>query len=127
MKLQKKKSHLPNRKRHRILCPAPATRKLAEELSVPLEQVTGSGPKGQVLREDLIQYVKGAMLSSGKASSAAKKPAEVVFSKEDRREPLLGIKRIMFETMTYSHQNLPALYYFGKGESGAACEIAGGV
>ena len=86
---------------------APATRKLAAELGIPLDQVTGTGQKAQILREDLIEHIKVAMSSLQPTNSQTKPSMEVAFSKEDRREPLLGIKRIMFETMTYSHQNMP--------------------
>ena len=86
---------------------APATRKLAEELGIPLDRVTRTGKKAQILREDLIEHIKVAMSSPKETASRVKPSVEVVFSEEDRREPLLGIKRIMFETMTYSHQNLP--------------------
>ena len=86
---------------------APATRKLAEELAIPLEKLSGTGDKGQILREDVVKYIKAAMDSPQKTDSFTKKPEKTIFSKEDRREPLIGIKRIMFDTMTYSKQTIP--------------------
>jgi pyruvate dehydrogenase E2 component (dihydrolipoyllysine-residue acetyltransferase) len=47
----------------------PAVRKLAREFGVALEQVSGSGPRGRVLKEDLQQFVQKAL--SGKPATAA--------------------------------------------------------
>ncbi|MDH3992584.1 MAG: 2-oxo acid dehydrogenase subunit E2 [Gammaproteobacteria bacterium] len=47
----------------------PAVRKLARELGVQLEQVSGSGPRGRVVKEDLQQFVRKA-LSEGASATA---------------------------------------------------------
>lgn len=86
---------------------APPTRKLAEELGIPLERVKGTGQQGQITREDLLQHIKGTVDSKKTSTIQTKKPMEVAFEEEDRREPVRGVKRIMFETMSYSNQNLP--------------------
>lgn len=63
----------------------PAVRKLAREFGVPLDQVTGSGPRGRVLKEDLQGFVQKALSSKspGQAVAGAGIPAiaEVDFSK----------------------------------------------
>ncbi len=48
----------------------PAVRQLAREFGVELSAVTGSGPKGRILKEDVQQYVKG-MLQQGPQTAAA--------------------------------------------------------
>jgi pyruvate dehydrogenase E2 component (dihydrolipoamide acetyltransferase) len=48
---------------------SPAIRKFARELGVDLNQVSGSGRKGRITREDVQQFVKGVM--SGQAAPAA--------------------------------------------------------
>ena len=40
---------------------SPSIRKFARELGVDLARVTGSGPKGRILREDVHAFVKGVM------------------------------------------------------------------
>ena len=40
---------------------SPGVRRFARELGVPLGQVTGSGPKGRILKEDIHGFVKQAM------------------------------------------------------------------
>ena len=47
----------------------PAVRKLAREFGVALDQVSGSGPRGRVLKEDLQQFVQKAL--SGKPAAPA--------------------------------------------------------
>ncbi|WP_355659719.1 dihydrolipoyllysine-residue acetyltransferase [Halomonas salifodinae] len=49
----------------------PAVRLLARELGVDLTQVTPSGPKGRILKEDLHGYVKQVIANQGKAQAAA--------------------------------------------------------
>ena len=84
---------------------APATRRLAGELNIDLKSVKASGSAGQVTREDLINHVKSA-LKSPVAAGTASFPfeGEVV---ETGREPLRGIRRVMFETMSLSKQTIP--------------------
>jgi pyruvate dehydrogenase E2 component (dihydrolipoamide acetyltransferase) len=48
---------------------SPSVRKFARELGVDLSRVTGSGPKGRILQEDVQGYVKQVM--SGEAPGAA--------------------------------------------------------
>ena len=105
--LTSKKISTPSELKKGVLLAAPPTRKLAGELDISLEQVKGTGERGQIIRDDLIQHIKETMSSKKVSSTPMKQALGVAFEKEDRREPLLGIKRIMFETMTYSNQNLP--------------------
>lgn len=53
----------------------PAVRLLARELGVDLTQVSGSGPRGRILKEDLQNFVKQVMQQNRSASAAA--PAAV--------------------------------------------------
>ncbi|MBH8581768.1 dihydrolipoyllysine-residue acetyltransferase [Bisbaumannia pacifica] len=49
----------------------PAVRMLARELGVDLTQVTPSGPKGRIVKEDLHGYVKQVIANQGKGQAAA--------------------------------------------------------
>ncbi len=60
----------------------PLVRRLAQELGVDIDALTGSGPQGRITEQD----VRGAAA-----------PAE------GRREPIRGIKRQMFEHLTKAH------------------------
>ena len=48
----------------------PAVRKLAREFGVDLGQVTGSGPRGRVLKEDLQQFVQQSLRSQSRTGAA---------------------------------------------------------
>jgi pyruvate dehydrogenase E2 component (dihydrolipoamide acetyltransferase) len=50
---------------------SPSVRKLARELGVDLARVTGSGPKGRVLQEDVQRFVKDVMRGEAPGASAA--------------------------------------------------------
>jgi pyruvate dehydrogenase E2 component (dihydrolipoamide acetyltransferase) len=47
---------------------SPSVRAFARELGVDLGRVTGSGPKGRILKEDIQQFVKSELASPGKAA-----------------------------------------------------------
>jgi len=48
---------------------SPSVRKFARELGVDVRQVTGTGPKGRITREDIAAFVKGVM--TGQAAPGA--------------------------------------------------------
>jgi pyruvate dehydrogenase E2 component (dihydrolipoamide acetyltransferase) len=67
----------------------PLVRRLAEELGVDLATLSGTGPQGRITEED----VRGA--APGQAQ---------------RREPIRGIKRQMFEHLTRAHEIPPVTW-----------------
>jgi pyruvate dehydrogenase E2 component (dihydrolipoamide acetyltransferase) len=67
----------------------PLVRRLAIELGVDLATVNGTGPQGRITEED----VRGG----GATASAA----------GERREPIRGVKRQMFEHLTRAHREIP--------------------
>jgi pyruvate dehydrogenase E2 component (dihydrolipoamide acetyltransferase) len=67
----------------------PLVRRLAEELGVDLATISGTGPQGRITEED----VRG----SGPDST-------------QRREPIRGIKRQMFEHLTRAHEIPPVTW-----------------
>ncbi|MDP2369609.1 dihydrolipoyllysine-residue acetyltransferase [Rhodoferax sp.] len=58
---------------------SPSVRKFARELGVPLEELTGSGPKGRITQDDVQSFTKsvmsGALQTKAIAASAPKAPA----------------------------------------------------
>jgi pyruvate dehydrogenase E2 component (dihydrolipoamide acetyltransferase) len=70
----------------------PLVRRLASELGVDLGGIAGTGPQGRITEDDV----------RGGASPAApeKHPSE-------RREPIRGVKRQMFEHLTRAHLEIP--------------------
>jgi pyruvate/2-oxoglutarate dehydrogenase complex dihydrolipoamide acyltransferase (E2) component len=66
----------------------PLVRKIAHELAVDLDSLTGTGPQGRITEED----VRGA-----------------AGPREGRREPLRGVRRLIAEHMTRAHREVPAV------------------
>jgi len=69
----------------------PLVRRLAQELGVELESLTGTGPQGRITEQD----VRGA---AGGAEPG-----------EGRREPLRGVRRLIAEHMARAHREVPAV------------------
>ena len=76
----------------------PLVRKVAQELSVELAGVTGTGPQGRVTEEDVRAVTSGHVPAPGTATGA-----------EGTRVPLRGIRRQMFEHLTRAHREIPAV------------------
>jgi pyruvate/2-oxoglutarate dehydrogenase complex dihydrolipoamide acyltransferase (E2) component len=66
----------------------PLVRKIAQELGVDLDSLTGTGPQGRITEED----VRGAAAP-----------------REGRREPLRGVRRLIAEHMSRAHREVPAV------------------
>lgn len=70
----------------------PPVRKLARKLDVELGAVQGTGPRGQVLRNDVIHAAEGPPSPAREA---------------ERREPLRGVRRLIAERMADAHRIIP--------------------
>lgn len=80
----------------------PATRKMARELGINLNQVSGTGPEGRVTKMDLQQFQgksEGALANLGRSSAPV--------SREDERVALRGIRRKIAQNMMISKQHVP--------------------
>jgi len=66
----------------------PLVRRIAQELGVDLDSLTGTGPEGRITEED----VRGTAGPS-----------------EGRREPLRGVRRVIAEHMARAHREVPAV------------------
>lgn len=69
----------------------PPVRKLARKLDIDLSALRGTGPRGRVLREDVI------------AAAESPSPAR----RSERREPLRGVRRLIAERMSDAHRIVP--------------------
>ncbi len=74
----------------------PLVRRLAQELNVDLEQLTGTGPQGRLTEKDVREAATSERLTPGDVP-------------EGRREPLRGVRRLIAEHMARAHKEVPAV------------------
>ncbi len=102
---------------------SPAIRRFARELGVDIGQVTGSGPKGRILKEDVQQFVKTALAggarpaATGAGLSLPQMP-EVDFSQfgEIEAQPLGRIKKISGAHLHRSWITVPHVTQFDESD-----------
>lgn len=76
---------------------APATRQRARELGIALESVTGTGPGGRIMPEDLEAHMAPSRVDEGE-----ERVAEV---------PITGLRRRIAEKMEQAHRQIPQITY----------------
>lgn len=100
---------------------SPAVRRISRELGVDLTQVTGSGPKGRILKEDVQCFVKGTLANikevSNQNPSQPKMPA-IDYSKFGEIEtcPLSRIKILAGANLQRSWQAVPLVTQFDEAD-----------
>ena len=98
----------------------PAVRKLAREFSVDLGQVTGSGARGRIVKEDLHAYVKSALKAMPSSSTGGSLVGGIPiipgidFSKfgETDSQPRGRVDKLTAANMTRSWLNVPHVTQF---------------
>ena len=91
---------------------APATRRLARELGVALEQVEGSGPGGRVLADDVRRAAEGeAEAAEGDAGEARGARPDFERWGEVERQPLRSVRRTIARRMAESWRQVPQVMH----------------
>ncbi|MBM3450169.1 MAG: 2-oxo acid dehydrogenase subunit E2 [Armatimonadetes bacterium] len=104
---------------------APAVRKLAAELGIPLEALRGSGPQGRIMFEDVRNYAAKAGAPVAKPVASAPTPAAPAISVatgasgDTDRVPLRGVRRRGVEAMLKSVQSIPHVTGFQEFDASA--------
>jgi len=80
---------------------APAVRARARALGIDLATITGSGPQGRVLHDDLDHHLAGATA----------RPAAAVVAVAPRTEAVRGLRRRIAERLTASWTQIPHITY----------------
>jgi pyruvate dehydrogenase E2 component (dihydrolipoamide acetyltransferase) len=98
----------------------PAVRKMARELGADLEKVSGTGPKGRIIKEDLQSFVKSALAASSSSVSGTGIPAipAIDFAKfgDIELQPLSKIHKLTIENMQRSWLNVPHVTQFDEAD-----------
>lgn len=78
----------------------PAARRLAQEQGIDLRTLQGTGPRGTIVTQDVLQALKNQTLQSEEKSDFTEK------SPLEGYEPLMGARKSMAKLMTKSHQEV---------------------
>jgi len=86
-------------------------RKLAEELGVNLAQVSGTGPNGRIVEEDVRATASGARAAApAPAVATAEWPAPAKPGADEETVPVTSIRRTIAQRMTASAFSAPAAW-----------------
>jgi pyruvate/2-oxoglutarate dehydrogenase complex dihydrolipoamide acyltransferase (E2) component len=79
----------------------PLVRKVAQELGVDLDGLTGTGPQGRITEEDVRAAASGDVAAEG------------------RTEPLRGVRRVISEHMARAHREVPPVTWVEECDFGS--------
>jgi pyruvate dehydrogenase E2 component (dihydrolipoamide acetyltransferase) len=88
---------------------SPLAKKVAAEAGVDLKGLTGSGPGGRIIRDDVLASSKSAPTqAAAKAPTAQPKPIQA--ATEDKRIPLSGMRKAIANRLLESKTTIPHFY-----------------
>ncbi len=101
-----------------ILVPAsPSVRRLARELGIAIEHVTGSGHAGRILEEDVKAFAKRVITGSAGPRIGGMRPLpDFARWGEIERKEMTAIRRKIAESMTYSWSTIPHVTNFDSAD-----------
>ncbi|MCG6868361.1 MAG: dihydrolipoyllysine-residue acetyltransferase [Gammaproteobacteria bacterium] len=106
-----------DRERFRKAHASPAVRRFARELGADLGHVSGTGPKGRILKSDVQEHVKHAMVSGGGGLSVDEVP-EIDFSAfgEVETRPLTRINKLTGRKLHRNWVRVPHVTQFDQAD-----------
>ena len=93
---------------------SPLARKIAEDMGIDYrsEEITGSGPGGRIVKEDVIAYDQ--MKQKGEKKTAASQPEGIAVKSSSK---LAGLRKVVAERMSYSKSNIPHIVLNAKSDA----------
>ena len=116
IKSENEKSQSSKQSNHDVHA-SPAVRRLARELEVNLQQISGSGDKGRITKEDLKRHLSGGSAGGNAGFSLPKAPA-IDFAKfgEIESKPLSKIQKISGANLHRNWVSIPHVTQFGEAD-----------
>ncbi len=99
---------------------APSTRRLAREMGVDLKQVSGSGPHGRVMKEDV-----QAWTGSAAPASARSVPSGATFRGSEERVAFRGLRKKISEKMRQSKDHAAHFTYVEEADATELVRLRG--
>lgn len=102
----------------------PLARRLADENGVDLNQVTGTGPRGQITKED----VEAAIANPGSSARAAVPPLAPASTAQPDRQPIevipmAGVRNVIAQRMSASSQQTASVTLTAEADATALVEL----
>ncbi|MEN8241953.1 MAG: dihydrolipoamide acetyltransferase family protein [Chloroflexota bacterium] len=101
---------------------SPLARKIAKDKSVNLTLLSGSGPKGRIIKAD-VEAALNAPQTGTTASPVPSTPADLGPVREDKRVPLTRLRQAIGRRMVDSKQNFPHFYVTSEVDLGPLMEL----
>ncbi len=99
-----------------VAAASPSLRRLARELGVDLLEVTGSGPGGRILKDDLTTYARNVV--AGASTAPPKSPAIEVTENTKwgpiLREPMSRVRQVTARTLSEAWTHIPHVTQYDK-------------
>jgi pyruvate dehydrogenase E2 component (dihydrolipoamide acetyltransferase) len=95
---------------------SPLARKIAAELGVELQQLSGSGPGGRIVRDDVLSAAKTDQKTSRRTSDSARpepvqpQPIQTQAGQAEQRIPLSGMRRTIASRLLEAKTTIPHFY-----------------
>jgi pyruvate dehydrogenase E2 component (dihydrolipoamide acetyltransferase) len=98
----------------------PLVRKLARDLGIELDSVTGTGPEGRILREDVLAAAEAKAVKSGGGPVEEPRPVTLPpmpVSREGERRPMSKLRRTIASNMSRSWSEIPHVTTFDQADA----------
>jgi pyruvate dehydrogenase E2 component (dihydrolipoamide acetyltransferase) len=110
---------------------APSTRRLARESGVDLGRLSGTGPHGRVMREDVETFVRGGLPGSGAGATAGGAPSfkapigrtSIPAGQMEERVPFKGLRKKIAEKMRLSKDHATHFTYVEEADATALVQL----
>lgn len=89
---------------------SPLAKRIAEQHSVDLATLHGSGPHGRIIKQDVLQATHQPSLAAPAPMAPSRAPTLPTITSQDRDIPLSGMRKTIAKRLTESKQQVPHFY-----------------
>lgn len=109
---KEKEEEITKVKRKKILA-SPLAKKLAKEMSIDLSKISGTGPKGRIVKADILRVVEERKLKKKEKMDIEKEISKELITPEILKTiPLTGLRKTISERMSKSASEIPHITLF---------------